>query len=382
MAVTAQTPDPPAQEGTLRPLRHRLFRALWLATVFSNIGTWMHDISAAWLMTTLSSAPILVALVTTAGSLPMFLLALPAGALADILDRRRLLLVTQFWMLASAALLGLLTIAGWTSPGVLLALTAILAAGAALNMPAWQAITPELVPHQEVAAAVSLGGVSFNLARAIGPALGGPLAGRSRARTRLSSSCTLVCRDHLCPGGMAPGAKRTRLPARAHAQRHQGRDPLCSPRAPAAVNSPPHVRLHAGGQRPVGAPSSVCERVSPFGSLGIWNDDGCSRCGCPRRCSLAPHPSEKTLTRYDDEPLHARLRPGNRIPRRGGGVHRLARSHGGGGCGVDGHYVHFQRGCTAYASPPGSVLVRSRSSWSCSWPGWLWGASCGGGSPG
>lgn len=165
----------PAQIGVLAPLRHSLFRALWLATVFSNIGTWMHDVSAAWLMTTLSTEPILVALVTTAGSFPMFLLALPAGALADILDRRRLLLVTQIWMLSSAALLGLLTVAGWTTPGVLLALTAILAAGAALNMPAWQALTPELVPHKEVPAAVSLGGVSFNLARAVGPALGGLL---------------------------------------------------------------------------------------------------------------------------------------------------------------------------------------------------------------
>jgi MFS family permease len=126
-------------------------------------------------MTTLSTEPILVALVTTAGSFPMFLLALPAGALADVLDRRRLLLVTQIWMLASAALLGILTVAGWTTPGVLLALTAVLASGAALNMPAWQALTPELVPHKEVPAAVSLGGVSFNLARAVGPALGGIL---------------------------------------------------------------------------------------------------------------------------------------------------------------------------------------------------------------
>jgi MFS family permease len=175
MAVSAPESSSTAQVGVLRPLRHQLFRALWLATVFSNIGTWMHDVSAAWLMTTLSPTPMLVALVTTAGSFPMFLLALPAGALADILDRRRLLLVTQVWMLASAALLGLLTIAGWTTPGLLLALTAVLASGAALNMPAWQAITPELVPHNEVPSAVSLGGVSFNLARAIGPALGGLL---------------------------------------------------------------------------------------------------------------------------------------------------------------------------------------------------------------
>ena len=177
MAVSepAVRPAPSPQAGVLRPLRHRLFRALWVATVFSNIGTWMHDVSAAWLMTTLSSTPLLVALVTTAGAFPMFLLALPAGALADILDRRRLLLITQVWMLSSAAVLGLLTIAGWATPAVLLVLTAVLASGAALNMPAWQAITPELVPHEEVPAAVSLGGVSFNLARAIGPALGGLL---------------------------------------------------------------------------------------------------------------------------------------------------------------------------------------------------------------
>src|ERR1700742_405532 len=88
------------------PLRESVFRALWIATVASNIGTWMQDVGESWLMVSLTASPILIALVETAGSLPVVFLALPAGALADVIDRRRLLLITQSWMLASAALMG------------------------------------------------------------------------------------------------------------------------------------------------------------------------------------------------------------------------------------------------------------------------------------
>src|ERR1700755_3061201 len=88
------------------PLAEPIFRALWIATVASNIGTWMEDVGESWLMVSLTTAPILVALVETAGSLPIVLLAVPAGALADVVDRRRLLLITQIWMLVSAAALG------------------------------------------------------------------------------------------------------------------------------------------------------------------------------------------------------------------------------------------------------------------------------------
>jgi MFS family permease/quinol monooxygenase YgiN len=150
-----------------------LFRALWTANLASNVGTWMQSVGAAWLMTSLTPSSAMVALVQTATSLPVFLVGLPAGALADIVDRRRLLVVTQTWMLASAAILGALTLAGAITPWTLLVLTFVLGLGAALNMPAWQASMPELVPRAELPAALALNGISINIARAIGPALGG-----------------------------------------------------------------------------------------------------------------------------------------------------------------------------------------------------------------
>jgi MFS family permease len=121
----------------------------------------------------------LVALVETAGSLPVVLLALPAGALADVVDRRRLLLITQSWMLVSAATLGLFTLAGMVTPWLLLLLTFSLGLGSAMNGPAWQAIIPELVPQGELPTAVTLVGVAINVSRAIGPALGGLLVAAS-----------------------------------------------------------------------------------------------------------------------------------------------------------------------------------------------------------
>jgi MFS family permease len=156
-----------------RPLGYHLFRALWLASVASNVGTWMHNVGAEWLMTTLAPTPLMVALMQTAENAPTFLLALPGGALADIVDRRRLLLFTQGWMLFSAVALALLTLLGWVTPVVLLVLTFSLGLGTALNGPAWQAVIPELVPREELPQAVSLNSVAFNIARAVGPALGG-----------------------------------------------------------------------------------------------------------------------------------------------------------------------------------------------------------------
>src|SRR5207244_5760595 len=102
------------------PLRESVFRALWIATVVSNIGTWMQDVGEAWLMTSLTTSPVLVALVETAGSLPVVLVALPAGALADVVDRRRLLLVLQSWMCVTARAMGLLALMGLMTPSRLL----------------------------------------------------------------------------------------------------------------------------------------------------------------------------------------------------------------------------------------------------------------------
>jgi MFS family permease len=156
------------------PLRQPVFRALWVASAVSSIGTWMHDVGAAWLMTTLApNSPLLVALMQAASSLPFFLLALPAGAIADVVDRRKMLLWTQGWMLAMATLLGVLTIANITTPWILLALTFALSLGSSMNMPVWQAVTPELVPREELPQAVTLSGIVVNLSRSIGPAIAG-----------------------------------------------------------------------------------------------------------------------------------------------------------------------------------------------------------------
>jgi len=154
-------------------LQHELFRALWIASVASNIGTMMQEVGASWLMTELAPSPLMVALIQTAGALPVLLLSFAAGALADIVDRRRLLIFSQSWMLVAAAALGILTVFHLTSPGILLALTFLMGFGNALTGPVWNAIVPELVPRAEVGAAVSINSVGYNVARAAGPALGG-----------------------------------------------------------------------------------------------------------------------------------------------------------------------------------------------------------------
>ncbi len=165
--------DQPTHASTWSPLRQSLFRALWFASVASNIGTWMQNVGAAWLMTSLAPSPTMVALVQAATSLPVFLVGLPAGAVADLIDRRRLLLATQGWMLAAASMLGVLTIMDAITPWNLLTLTFALGLGAAMNAPAWQAIIPELVGDDDLKAAVTLNGIGYNVARAVGPALGG-----------------------------------------------------------------------------------------------------------------------------------------------------------------------------------------------------------------
>lgn len=155
------------------PLSNRVFRMLWIASVASNIGSWMHEVGAGWLMTSLAPSPLMVALVQAATSAPVFLLALPAGALADIVDRRRYLITSQVWMLLMAATLGVLTLAGLTTAPLLLLFTFALGIGNAMMMPAWGAITPELVPRAELQAAIGLNSMGMNVARAVGPALAG-----------------------------------------------------------------------------------------------------------------------------------------------------------------------------------------------------------------
>ncbi len=175
MKNPAMTTSPPVPEKTtgFEPLQEPLFRDRWIASVVSNVGGWMQDTAGTWLMTVLTTSPLLIALMQTAASLPVLMLGLLAGATADIYDRRRLLIFWQAWMLVTVGIMSVLTFFDVISPWVLLVLTFGLNIGSAMNNPAWQAIVPELVPRQQVPDAVALNSAAYNLARAVGPALGG-----------------------------------------------------------------------------------------------------------------------------------------------------------------------------------------------------------------
>ncbi|MFL6444398.1 MAG: MFS transporter [Candidatus Sulfotelmatobacter sp.] len=155
------------------PLAEPMFRSLWIAAVVSYSGTWMQNVGAGWLMTQLSDSPLMVSLVQAASAIPVFVAVLPAGALADMVDRRRLLLFTQSWMIVAALALGVLTLFHAVGPWPLLAFTFLLGIGAVMNDPAWQAITPDVVSPAQHGSAVALNSAGFNVARAVGPALGG-----------------------------------------------------------------------------------------------------------------------------------------------------------------------------------------------------------------
>jgi MFS family permease/quinol monooxygenase YgiN len=158
------------------PLRHAPFRLFYLGSIATAVGYTMQATVAAWLMATLTPSALMVALVQTASTAPSLLLGLLAGALADIIDRRKIILVTQIVLLAATAILGLATIAGLTGPGTLLALTFLIGAGFTFYMPAQQASINSFVSRIELPRAVALGAVAFNVARAIGPAFAGALA--------------------------------------------------------------------------------------------------------------------------------------------------------------------------------------------------------------
>jgi MFS family permease len=167
------TVDPaPPSTSAWAPLRvHPVFRALWIAQFASNVGTWMQTVGAQWLL--IDRSPLLVSLVQTASSLPIVALALPAGAWADLVDRRRLLLGAQFAMFLAAAALAATTFVGTPSPALILLLTFALGCGNAVASPVWQAIQPDLVDREMLPRAAALNGLNMNVARAVGPAAGG-----------------------------------------------------------------------------------------------------------------------------------------------------------------------------------------------------------------
>ncbi|GAB5407016.1 MAG: MFS transporter [Aureliella sp.] len=159
--------------GPWAPLAFPMYRSFWVAGLFSNLGTWMHETGAQWHMASMEPSPEMVSAVRTSMTIPVLLLALPAGVWADRFDRRKWLLGTQSLLLVIAVLMAALSFFGWMSPVMLLVLTAAMGIAMILNQPAWQALTPELVPAALVPTAVSVGSISFNLARAIGPAVAG-----------------------------------------------------------------------------------------------------------------------------------------------------------------------------------------------------------------
>src|SRR5579862_3791328 len=160
--MAEQTPPRLPSSSPWRPLRHPVFRDLLVANLVSDIGAFMQSVGAAWLMVSLGAGPLNIALIQTATTLPFFLLALPAGALGDIVDRRRLILVTETWMAAAALTLAVSTLLGLTSAWLLLAFTCILSIGDAVEAPSWRALLPELVERDDLAAASALNGIEFN----------------------------------------------------------------------------------------------------------------------------------------------------------------------------------------------------------------------------
>ena len=181
--AAAGAPAPAAPASAWSPFRYRLFAAMWGAQFVSNVGSWMQTVAAQWLMLTLTGSAAYVALVQTAAGLPVVLFAVLAGTIGDLVDRRRFLLVTQALMLVAAVALGALAIAGLVTPWVLLALIFAVGTGQALTSPTWQTLQPELVGPAERPQAISLGAVNQNLARAVGPAIGGVILAATNAGT-------------------------------------------------------------------------------------------------------------------------------------------------------------------------------------------------------
>ena len=175
MSPPATSPKPDAAASSTALLRNPVFRMLWCVWVAANVCLWMNDVAAAWLMTTLTTSPVMVALVQTASSLPVFLLGLPSGALADIVDRRRLLLFTQVWVAVVGLITCMVAFSDAITPGLLLMLTFANGIGLALRWPVYAALVPELVERRQLSSALALNAIAMNASRIAGPAVAGAL---------------------------------------------------------------------------------------------------------------------------------------------------------------------------------------------------------------
>jgi MFS family permease len=172
-ATTVAPRNPPAPASPWGALHHRTFRWLWIATVVSNVGGWLYNAASGWLMTSLDGDPFVVSLVQVADSLPLFLFALPAGALADLTDKRRFILVLEVLTTVLCAVFAILVALNRATPAVLLLFIFLVGTLAAVETPAWQSITPLLVPQTSLSSAIALNSIGVNISRVIGPALAG-----------------------------------------------------------------------------------------------------------------------------------------------------------------------------------------------------------------
>src|SRR4030088_3361192 len=177
MSVSSKT------ASTWTPLRNRVFRALWLAVLVSNVATWMQTVGAQWLLVSQPHAPILVALVQTADYLPDLVFGLVGGVLADTFDRRRLLMAVQGFLVVVGAALAALTFAGQMPPALLLTFTFLIGCGSVLTLPAYQSLVPDLVPRNQLHSAAALSSISINVARAAGPAIAGAVIAQAGVGT-------------------------------------------------------------------------------------------------------------------------------------------------------------------------------------------------------
>ncbi|MEL7012317.1 MAG: MFS transporter, partial [Pseudomonadota bacterium] len=190
---TEKPTQPPAPVGAFSPFAHSAFALLWVATLISNIGTWMHEVGAGWLMTTLNPDPAVVTLVQAATTMPIFLFALFAGALADRVDKRRMLITINILLFSVISLLSVLVWLERMTPAILIAFTLAIGTAAAFMAPAWQSVVPQLVPREKLKSAIALNSMGINISRAIGPALAGILI----ASVGLAAPFALNAASHL-----------------------------------------------------------------------------------------------------------------------------------------------------------------------------------------
>lgn len=250
--MTVSTAAAPADASTWAPLRRSAFRTLWIASFVSNIGTWMQTVGAQWLLVDQHSSSLVTSLVQSASSLPVLLLTIPAGLVAEFVDRRRMLIATQALQVAVGALLAAVTIAGHMTPTLLLVFTFLLGCGAAAQLPAYQAFVPDLVPLAELGQAAALSSIGVNLARAVGPAIAGLLVTRIGVGGLFAlNAATLVV--------FALALLRTRSPARAPAARQAF---LSGIEAGATCGTPPSSGASSRG--------SSCSRCLPMCCGRCW----------------------------------------------------------------------------------------------------------------